>query len=190
MRIGRVLYPISALGPGPRFGLWVQGCTRNCEGCANPELQNITQADVPIDILIGMARAAIKSYNLQGVTISGGEPVLQAEELVHFLDAISDLCNDILLFTGFSLEELQALNDSNINTLLKSVSVLIDGPYIESLNRGELLRGSENQRIYCFNPSLKAKYESYLLQDRRVIDNFIVRDGVVAVGIHPNGCLR
>ena len=185
MRIGRVLYPVSALGPGLRLGLWVQGCNRNCEGCANPELQDLHKADIPDAILIGMARAAIKDYNLQGITISGGEPMLQADGLIRFLDGTKDLCDDVLVFSGYTLAELKAQNNTVINALLDRVSVLVDGPYVKSLNHGELLRGSENQCIHYLKPNIREQYEEYLHQNKRVMDNFISNNGVVAVGIHP-----
>ena len=184
MRTGRVLYPVRALGPGERLGIWVQGCERKCEGCANPELQRKEGKDIPIEMLIGMCRAAIKDYKLTGITVTGGEPMLQADELGMLLEACSDLCTDVLLFTGFTLSGLKEMHDPETERVLKYVSVLVDGPYIQSLNRGEILRGSENQVIHYFNESVREKYEEYIKTNKRIIDTFASEDGIINVGIH------
>ncbi|MDD6914748.1 MAG: 4Fe-4S cluster-binding domain-containing protein, partial [Eubacteriales bacterium] len=35
---GRVLFPITTLGPGNRIGIWTIGCPHKCYNCSNPEL--------------------------------------------------------------------------------------------------------------------------------------------------------
>ena len=186
MRIGRILYPVSSLGPGKRLGIWVQGCGRSCEGCANPELQPMDIAkEMPLDIVILMARTAITLYGLDGISITGGEPMLQAGELSDLVSALSDICSDVLVFSGFTLEELQGMNDNVIDGFLSKISVLVDGPYIKDRNRGEKLRGSDNQRIHFLDRTTKELYLSYLSSENRVADTFIADNGVIAVGIHP-----
>jgi len=54
----------------------------------------------------------------------------------------------IFVWTGYTIEELKAENDSSINTILSNINVLIDGRYIEAERDITLpLRGSKNQRI-------------------------------------------
>ena len=36
--IDRIYAPVTTLGPGKRIALWTSGCSKRCEGCANPEL--------------------------------------------------------------------------------------------------------------------------------------------------------
>ena len=186
MRVGRVLYPVRALGPGERIGIWLQGCNKRCSGCANPELQTFDGKEIPTEMVIGMVRAALKDYNLTGISITGGEPVLQAGELVKLLDACDDLYSDVLLFTGYTIEELYAQQDTAINELLGHVSVLVDGTYQKELNRGELLRGSSNQKIHFLKEEVRDIYEDYMKTDKRIIDTFAAQDGIVNVGIHPD----
>lgn len=187
MRIGRILYPIKALGPGTRIGIWVQGCPRECPGCANPELQPEEAKDMPLALVTGLVIAAVKSYGLDGITLTGGEPVLQAGELSVLLDKVRPYCSDVLMFTGYRMKELQEMHDRDVDHLLSRVSVLVDGPYVQELNMAERLRGSTNQEIHFLKENIRAKYEPYLSMNERTMDNFVAQDGVVSVGIHPRG---
>lgn len=182
MRIGRVLYPIKALGPGERLGIWVQGCERRCEGCANPELQSMEGKEMPLPVLAAMCKAAIEDYGLKGITISGGEPMLQAGELAELLKELRPHCDDILLFTGYTRDELKRMDTDSV---LENIDVLVDGVYIKERNRGEILRGSDNQVIHFLTDGSREKYEAYINENRNTVDEFIAPDGVVAVGIHP-----
>ena len=191
MRVGRVLYPIKALGPGERLGIWVQGCERRCEGCANPELQAMDGKEMPLPVLIAMCRAAIEDYHLTGITISGGEPMLQAEELAELLRSLRPLCDDILLFTGYMPAELKRDERRGaIEAVLANVDVLVDGVYIKERNRGEILRGSDNQVIHFLSDGVREKYEAYINANKNTVDEFLAPDGVVAVGIHPGEIIK
>lgn len=186
MRVGRLLYPIRELGPGNRIGLWVQGCLKSCPGCANPELQEINEKkSIPIEILSMMVVSAIEANDLVGITISGGEPFLQAMELNRLLGIVRQHCDDVLVFTGFKYEELLKRDDPIIKELLSKISVLVDGEYIEELNKGERLRGSSNQNILFLDETKKPLYEEYINSSNRFVDSFVSDDGVISVGIHP-----
>ena len=66
------------LGPGLRYALWLQGCKKRCAGCINPAGQRIGEGGYWMDeSAIVDELAAVAS--LTGITISGGEPFLQAE---------------------------------------------------------------------------------------------------------------
>ena len=94
--------------------------------------------------------------------------------LLQKIKAISD---DILVYTGFEIEELTTKQ-------LENISVLIDGKYKEELNNNSLLRGSFNQRIHILEEKQRVKYENYLSTESNKIQNFTTNDGVVSVGIH------
>ena len=54
----------------------------------------------------------------------------------------------IYIWTGYTIEHLQKLNDSEINCILTNIDVLIDGPFVQAERDITLeLRGSRNQRI-------------------------------------------
>lgn len=186
MRVGRVLFPIRELGPGQRLGLWVQGCERRCVGCANPELwEKDEKKEIPLPVLQLMAATAFSNSSLDGITITGGEPMLQAKELYQLLVSLKDVCRDVLVFTGYRYEDLQSMNDPDISALLSMISVLVDGEYIKELNAGARLRGSTNQRIIFLDDSKRIPYENYIAADDRHIDSFLADHGVISVGIHP-----
>lgn len=186
MRVARILYPVHSLGPGDRIVIWVQGCKQRCVGCANPDLWAIDGVgETPINFLVGMIRSAIKNYHLNGITITGGEPFLQAKELCFLLTAIQDICNDVLVFTGLIYEELQQSNDISIHDLIKKTSVLVDGPYIQELNQAELLRGSANQRILFLSKSVESLYREYISNSGHMSEQFFADNGIISVGIHP-----
>ena len=191
MRIGRILCPVRELGPGNRLGIWVQGCMRRCPGCANPELWSIDERkDIPVGLLTPMVITSIVSQKLTGVTSTGGEPMLQAKELAVLLKHLKPLCEDILLFTGFTYEQLLRSEDPDVKEVLSSVSVLVDGEYIKEQNAGDRLRGSTNQRIIFLDKEKRNKYETYIGSNERLIDSFITTDGIVSVGIHPQEFLN
>ena len=81
-------YPVETLGPGRRVGVWLQGCSIHCEGCISPENQPF---DETCSMSVDEAAEQISSYNCDRVTISGGEPFDQAEELLLLLRHIGQI---------------------------------------------------------------------------------------------------
>lgn len=185
MNLARILYPVQVLGPGNRIGLWLCGCNRACKGCSNPELWvQREELEINVQDVVSLIRKITESYKVDGFTISGGEPFLQADELLLLLSYLTPISTDILIYTGYRLEELRELNSKSINGILDSAAVIIDGAYIEGLNNNSVLRGSSNQQIHIMNPSYEARYQQYLANTQNQIQNFITVDGVVSVGIH------
>ena len=89
---------VTALGPGRRFAVWTQGCHRKCPGCISPntwDLKGGYSTDTEI-----LAQQALKS-NAHGITISGGEPFLQADALVDFIQRVRmERDVGIIIYTG------------------------------------------------------------------------------------------
>lgn len=181
----RLLYPVRVLGPGERIGLWLSGCHRACPGCSNPELwERRREQHMPVQRLADIIRRLAREHPVDGLTITGGEPFEQPEALRALLDMLADVTDDVLIYTGFTLEELRARADGATDGVLARTAVLIDGPYRQELNAGQPLRGSGNQRIHCFRPDLWPAYEALLQQERSGIQNFTLGSSVVSVGIH------
>ena len=188
MNIARILYPVEVLGPGRRIGIWVCGCRRGCKGCSNPELwERKAEYEVSIDEIMSLVERIASMNKVDGFTISGGEPMDQAEELSELVIRLKEYSEDILIYTGYRIEQLQDRNDADTDRILTRVAVLIDGEYREEENTNVLLRGSANQRIFILSPVMENKYRDYLETAHNQIQNFILRDGVVSVGIHKRG---
>jgi anaerobic ribonucleoside-triphosphate reductase activating protein len=87
---------------------------------------------------------------LAGVTFSGGEPFCQPEALLPLAREIKARGLHLLIFSGYTYEQLQAISASSEATaqLLRLCDTLIDGPYIEEQRDLTLqFRGSANQRV-------------------------------------------
>lgn len=186
MFIDQIIYPIEALGPGKRIGIWVVGCNRACVGCSNPELWSTEKRiPVPVYAILHSIESICGDNQVDGFTITGGEPMLQAKELDELVSGLQQINQDILVFSGFTFEEL-AENEETVSVLEKA-AVLVDGPYIERENRQFVLRGSANQRILLLNPEFEDRYVQYLNQQHSKIQNLHFHDMTVSVGIHSSG---
>lgn len=189
MFVDRLYYPVSTLGPGQRIALWTRGCAKHCPGCANPELWEAA-ADAYIeneklaDILLDLA-ARTGAHRL---TVTGGDPLEQADDLAQVLAAIRPAFDDILVYTGYVLEgERDAVLPATFRlpvALDPLIDVLIDGPYVEALNDGICgLRGSANQRLIVRNPALEKLYHEEERKPRRV-QNAVFDGRAISIGIH------
>lgn len=183
MIISHWLYPVQVLGPGNRLVLWVQGCNRRCKNCISPELQMFKGTEYDVSELTQICNTFISEFNLDGVTISGGEPFDQAEELFRFCEGL--LCDDILVYTGYSWEEITYLFEDQI--FRSGICALITNPYVDELNDNLPLRGSSNQKIYYLNPQKKDCYYRYLENTKREQQYFVDQDTVYMAGIPDKG---
>jgi len=158
MRIKRVGYPVRVLGPGERLGIWVTGCKRQCPGCMTPELQDFA-AGREMDVQQLMEAIRKVPGPVEGVTISGGEPFDQPGQLSLLVTLLQrELTDDIIIYTGYTMEQLQARKCPDTDAVLGIIAVLIDGAYVQSLDDGVGLRGSSNQRIHIFRQPQRYAY--------------------------------
>lgn len=132
-------------GPGDRFVIWTQGCRKMCKNCYNPETWSHYRNNlVDIDFLV----EEIKNLNSTGVTISGGDPFEQPEELFYLLREIKqlDLSDGVIVFSGYTMREIRG--DCKLEKCLDYIDVLIDGLYIEENRITNGLAGSSNQEFH------------------------------------------
>lgn len=143
-----------AAGPGHRLVIWLQGCLKRCPGCANavflPERpgQLLTVADL-------LERLAA-CEPCDGVTLSGGEPVLQAAALLPFLQAVRQRGSTVMCYSGYSIEELTAPSQHAIlKEFLSYVDLLVDGEYKSELPRAGVYRPTANQRLHFLSGRIR-----------------------------------
>ena len=145
-------------GPGFRFVVFAQGCNQHCEGCHNPATWDMDGGiDKPVEALV----AEMKSNPLtDGLTLSGGEPFLQAAECAELSAAARQSGLNVWAYSGFTFEELLERaqgGDADTMALLEMSDVLVDGPFLLAERTLSLKwRGSRNQRIINVKESLSA----------------------------------
>ena len=134
----------SVNGPGERSVLHFQGCRFSCPGCFNPETHAMDQGRVEsIDSVLNWI-----PVDVEGVTISGGEPFLQREALLQLVSSIKEKGYTVVVFSGYYLHEIQKLEYGL--DILSYVDVLIDGRFDQELKSQSSLHGSDNQNIHLF----------------------------------------
>ncbi|MCI6753044.1 MAG: radical SAM protein [Selenomonas bovis] len=175
------------LGPGRRYALWLQGCKKRCPNCVFPWGQPLHEHGtwMSSDALFEEICSATDRQKLRGITISGGEPFLQAAALLPLIQDIKEkTALDIMMYSGYTLAELSAQHDASIDGILAHIDLLVDGEYIESQNTNTAYRGSDNQVIHFLSPKyLPYKKRMEKLHNRSV--EFVTRDigDVFIIGI-------
>ena len=145
MRIHRLLSQTEAEGPGVRFCIWAQGCSRGCPGCFAEALQDPAGGEeIGTDEII--RQIASQVGKIRGVTFLGGEPFEQAAALGKIAAFAQNAGLDVITFTGSTLEALRSKPEAAL--LLNNTDLLIDGPYVQELQDfSRPLAGSKNQRF-------------------------------------------
>jgi anaerobic ribonucleoside-triphosphate reductase activating protein len=148
LRIFRREAPVEVLGPGQRAVIWVQGCSFACPGCIVPESWDNNGGE---EITLGeLTDWILAQRQIEGITLSGGEPMIQAGALIQLIDMIRqerDL--GVMCYTGYRLEALRQQGTDAQRQLLQKIDLLVDGTYIQSQHDDLLWRGSRNQRLLC-----------------------------------------
>jgi len=138
--------PVRVLGPYARAVIWVQGCDFGCKGCIVPESWYKNAAE-DVDIT-ELAAWILNQVDIEGITLSGGEPMLQADALSILIDQIRKVRDfGVMCYTGYRLEYLEAQGNISQKGLLSKIDLLVDGVYQESQHADLLWRGSHNQRL-------------------------------------------
>lgn len=140
-------------GPGLRFAVFAQGCPHACPGCHNPETHDMNGGrEEETDTLIAEMK---KNPLLSGITLSGGDPMMQPEACLELARAAHDMHLNVWMYTGYTWEEIMAQENEAWNKLVKETDVLVDGPFILSQRSLELdYCGSKNQRLIDVQKSL------------------------------------
>lgn len=183
LQIGMLCASTTALGPGRRFVIWLQGCKRRCYGCASPEFQPLDGGTrISVDQLLDKI---VESTDIDGLTVSGGEPMLQKEALSSLLHKVREMRPDlsVILFTGYLLEDFQSDVSKDV---LDCIDLLIDGEYYHEQNDDMGLRGSANQRLHFLTSRLTSHKEE-LETGKRKYDMHLHGDNEIwTIGIAPS----
>jgi anaerobic ribonucleoside-triphosphate reductase activating protein len=184
MQVNKILSGVRVLGPGSRMVIWFQGCGKRCPGCIAPEMQSYSGGfSIDSESLRELIR---RQQHIDGVTLSGGEPFDQSgQELADLVECCDEATGDVLLYTGYSMEQLKNRTSPDIlGRILRAVSALVTDPYVEALDDGcSGLMGSKNQQIWIMKN--KEKYMQ-VLRENRTQQIFADEQGIFVAGIPGN----
>jgi anaerobic ribonucleoside-triphosphate reductase activating protein len=180
-----------ALGPFIRHALWVQGCPFHCPGCMTPDARAFdTGEDIAVEAL---AEDILTRPDVEGLTVTGGEPFAQVAALAELVARVRARGNlGLIVYTGYQLDDLQqtARNDPDVRSLLDRVDLLVDGPYIETLNNGAALKGSANQRVIPLSARYMDQLHLYGTDRPREVELHMDVDVDMLVGVPSPGQLN
>jgi anaerobic ribonucleoside-triphosphate reductase activating protein len=195
MRIHAFLECSLVNGPGRRAVLWVQGCRLACPGCWNPKSHSMTGGS-PVSTL-DLARRILHEYEMariEGVTLSGGEPIHQITEVLRLLRKLKREAPDLSagLFSGYTEHELEQgrfqtyfplsirLRQAQWRELESLLDFAILGRYNQQQPSADPLVTSRNQRLRLYS----SRYRPADFQEQTV-EVSIESDGLTHVTGFP-----
>ena len=136
----------TANGPGIRVSIFVSGCTLKCKGCFNPESWNFCFGSVFTEESLNSVLKYLEPEYINGLSILGGDPLEpeNQEEVLKICKKVKEVLPNktIWLWTGRVYNKIKDL------PIMKYIDTIVDGPYVESMHKMDLLyRGSSNQNI-------------------------------------------
>ncbi len=136
-------------GPGIRFVIFLQGCALRCQYCHNADTWDKKSNDIrTVDEVLAQAER-YRSYwgNKGGITVSGGEPLLQIDFLIDlFKEAKNRGINTCIDTAGQPFTKCDPFI-SKFNELMKYTDLLmVDIKHIDE-EKHKLLTGQTNKNI-------------------------------------------
>jgi anaerobic ribonucleoside-triphosphate reductase activating protein len=183
-RVAQIVPCTESEGPGRRFALWFQGCPLRCPGCCNPEMLSFEGgALTPLREILRQVEHARRQHAIEGITLLGGEPIAHAGAAAALARQVRALGLSVMVFSGFTIEEILASRDSDAAELLRHTDILVDGPYIRELPEARRRWiGSANQRVHfltdCYGP------DDWCWRQPNTLD-IRLEDGVLSVNGFP-----
>tara|TARA_R110002073_G_scaffold208011_2_gene368294 strand:- start:31216 stop:31896 length:681 start_codon:yes stop_codon:yes gene_type:complete len=135
--VAKTLVGTEAEGPGLRAAIWLQGCSLRCANCCNPEMLGakggvMQSIDALAKQLWGAQLPGGPAPEVEGITILGGEPFEQAAGASALAAQAQAAGLSVMVFSGYTLDELRKRQDANVDALLAHCDLLVDGRYRET----------------------------------------------------------
>lgn len=133
-------------GEGIGVSLFVQGCNFHCKGCFNKDTWNFKGGNEWDKDIENRFISLCKNTHINHISILGGEPLQQDDDLLNLLMRIKkEVGKPILLWTGYKFENIP----EDKKAILKYVDEITDGQFVEELKDYKLkFKGSSNQNVY------------------------------------------
>jgi anaerobic ribonucleoside-triphosphate reductase activating protein len=183
LQVAQIVPCTEAEGPGRRFALWFQGCPLRCPGCCNPEFIPFAGGEaMSLGQVIRMLDDAAEQ-GIEGITLLGGEPLAHAAGSAALAAAAHERDLSVMVFSGYTLEEIQEKKDPDVDGVLSRTDILVDGPYVRELpDTTRRWIGSTNQRIHFLTDRYRADDPCW--RERNTLE-IRVRGGEVSVNGFP-----
>jgi len=121
-------------------------------------------------------------HSIDGITFLGGEPMLQARGLAEVAAGARSRGLSVMVFTGFTIEQLQRQKLPGVSDLLGFTDVLVAGPFVASMPESDRnWVGSTNQRFHFltdryisgieFDPAYSHGFELRIFRDGTLRSN-------------------
>ena len=167
LNINQIIKYSRALGPGIRAGIWLQGCQKNCPDCINPDTHDLSARHLVQTSSLFDWTSSLEG--IEGVTISGGEPLLQAQALTTYLTMVQKAGLSVILYTGYSHNDILTRGSAGQKSILAYIDILIDGSFNKEFAVSFRLKGSKNQNYIFLSDRYSSvdikKYESSYLKN-------------------------
>lgn len=130
-------------GPGVRSVLYLQGCSRNCKGCQNEGIKEHGKGTMfSIEEMVAYIESNCSNKK---ITISGGEPLEQADSLECLIQRLKKKGYNVCLYTGWEIERVP-------NNILRLVDYIKTGSFVIDLMNPDIQYvGSSNQRMFSID---------------------------------------
>lgn len=146
-------------GPGLRYVVFFQGCPMRCQYCHNPDTWEVKKGtEVTVEEIIKNYNKNRSFYQKGGLTVTGGEPLLQIDFLLELFKAAKEekihTCIDT---SGITYRPENSNYLKKLEELMKYTDlVMLD---IKQINpeKHKKLTGQENQGILAFAKYLEEK---------------------------------
>ncbi|MEV6109487.1 4Fe-4S single cluster domain-containing protein [Streptomyces sp. NPDC051940] len=170
-RLHGVLERSRANGPGTRFVVWTQGCDLGCAGCFNPGTH--PDGDGSVQSVAELARqVAAGADGIEGVTVTGGEPLQQPDALREFVRLVrAETGLGIIVLSGYSRTEIE--HDPVRHAAVAGADLVVAGRYTAARHLGSGLRGSSNKTYW----NLTGRYDVSTFDDIPQGEIVVAADG-------------
>ncbi len=166
-------------GPGIRFVVFMQGCPLRCKYCHNPDSWNVNAGEIRTVSDLTSEIIKYKNYfgKTGGVTVSGGEPLLQIEFVIELLKSVKRYGIHTAVDTsGFTFNEnneetlklFEELNDY-VDLYLLDIKHIDDGVHKD-------LTGVSNKNTLAFAKWLDKKGKKTWIR-HVLLENYTDDDG-------------
>ena len=152
LRVAGIVEESIVDGPGFRLAVFTQGCPHHCEGCHNPQTHDPAGGfKISLDEVIQKLR---KNPLLDGITLTGGDPFVQAAACAQLARRVKELGMTVVTYTGYTYEQL--IQRPDWMALVRQTDLLIDGKFEQAQKSLALkFRGSANQRLIHVKKTLE-----------------------------------